>query len=75
MDGKSNFRPDELRTVAEYINDLYTNTPPDASLRWHICDLIKSFNKKQPEEAKKLRAALAGVIAAHPSSLQDIRGW
>ncbi|KAI0156171.1 hypothetical protein BJ166DRAFT_500167 [Pestalotiopsis sp. NC0098] len=73
LDGGSNFQPDELRTIAEYMDELYTNTPPDTSLRWHTCDLIKSFTKKQPEEAKKLRAALAGVFTAHPSFLQDMR--
>ncbi|KAI4594247.1 hypothetical protein KJ359_008522 [Pestalotiopsis sp. 9143b] len=72
LDAGSNFQPDEFRTIAEYIDELYTNTTPDAALRWHTCNLIRNFTQKKREEARKLRAALAGVITAHPSFHEDM---
>lgn len=72
LDAGSNFQPHEFRAIAEYIDELYTNTPPDAPLRWGTCNLIKNFTKQNPEEAKKLRSAVAGVIRAHPAFREDM---
>ncbi|KAK6220649.1 hypothetical protein LQW54_002094 [Pestalotiopsis sp. IQ-011] len=73
LDAGSNFQPHEFRAIAEYIDELYTNTPPDAPLRWGTCNLIKNFTKQKPEEAKKLGAAVADVIRAHPAFLEGMR--
>lgn len=62
----------DLKKLTEFIDELYTNTPPDVSIRKTLCYQIKHFSRIQPEPAGRLRSLAADVLAVHPDFRKDM---
>ncbi|KAF7528379.1 hypothetical protein G7054_g10187 [Neopestalotiopsis clavispora] len=62
----------DLKKFTEFIDELYTNTPPDVNIRRSLCNQIKQFQRIQPEPAAKLRTLAADVLEVHPDFRKDM---
>ncbi|KAF7528380.1 hypothetical protein G7054_g10186 [Neopestalotiopsis clavispora] len=70
---KETFRDIELQKLVEFIDELYTNTTPDAYIRQTLCNQIQFFSRRSPELGQRLRSHAAGVLEAHPDFQKDMR--